>query len=183
MSIADHAAALGVHPVEFVIDRLIASDGKELFNTWFFNRATDAMGDLLGLDHVYPGLADTGAHAGQICDADASTHYLTYWQRTRNAVALPEAVRRLTAFPASVLGLKERGTLAVGQYADINVFDIDRLASQHPEYVNDFPGGKGRLMVKSRGYAATIVNGKIVTEQGKHSGERPGRVIREFARA
>jgi len=183
MSIADHAAALGVHPVEFVIDRLIASDGKELFNTWFFNRATDAMGDLLGLDHVYPGLADTGAHAGQICDADASTHYLTYWQRTRNAVSLPEAVRRLTSFPASVLGLKERGTLAVGQYADINVFDIDRLASQHPEYVNDFPGGKGRLMVKSRGYAATIVNGTIVTEQGKHSGERPGRVIREFARA
>jgi N-acyl-D-aspartate/D-glutamate deacylase len=183
MSVAQHAAALGVHPVEFVIDRLIASDGKELFNTWFFNRAMDTMGEMLNLDHVYPGLADTGAHAGQICDADASTHYLTYWHRQRNIVDLPEAVRRLTSFPAAVLGLKERGTLEVGSYADINVFDIDELASEHPEYVNDFPGGKGRLMVKSRGYAATLVNGRIVTEQGKHSGERPGRVIREFARS
>ncbi|MEY4339000.1 MAG: hypothetical protein RLZ14_850, partial [Actinomycetota bacterium] len=78
MSVAQHAAALGVHPVEFVIDRLIASDGKELFNTWFFNRAMDTMGEMLNLDHVYPGLADTGAHAGQICDADATTHYLSY---------------------------------------------------------------------------------------------------------
>jgi N-acyl-D-amino-acid deacylase len=182
MSVADHAAALGVHPVEFVIDRLIASDGMELFNTWFFNRATGSMGEFLNLDHVYPGLADTGAHIGQICDADASTHYLTYWHRKRRLVELAEAVRRLTSFPAGVLGLKQRGTLQVGHFADINVFDIDALASDHPEYVNDFPGGKGRLMVKSRGYAATLVNGKVVTEHGRHSGERPGRVIREFAR-
>jgi N-acyl-D-aspartate/D-glutamate deacylase len=141
------------------------------------------MGDLLSLPNVYPGLADTGAHAGQICDADASTHFLTYWHRTRNKVALAEAIRKLTSFPAAVLGLKERGTLAVGQFADINVFDIDQLASEHPTYANDFPGGKGRLLVKARGYAATLVNGKIVTEQGKHSGARPGRVIREFARS
>jgi N-acyl-D-aspartate/D-glutamate deacylase len=97
-------------------------------------------------------------------------------------VELPEAVRRLTSFPAGVLGLQQRGTLQVGHFADINVFDIDALASDHPVYVNDFPGGKGRLMVKSRGYAATLVNGKVVTEHGRHSGERPGRVIREFAR-
>ncbi len=181
-SIADSAAALGVHPVEFVIDRLIESDGKELFNTWFFNRATDAMGEMLTLPNVYPGLADTGAHAGQICDADASTHYLTYWHRDQHIADLPEAVRRLTSFPAGVLGLKERGTVEVGRFADINVFDIDRLASEHPEYVNDFPGGSGRLQVRSRGYAATLVNGKIVTEDGTHSGARPGRVIREFAR-
>jgi N-acyl-D-amino-acid deacylase len=181
-SIAWHAAQLGVHPVEFVIDRLIESDGRELFNTWFFNRNTTGLADLLTLDHVYPGLADTGAHAGQICDADASTHYLSYWQRTRNIVTLPDAIRRLTELPAGVLGLIDRGTLGVGKFADINVFDIDALAAEHPTYVNDFPNGAGRLMVKSRGYAATIVNGSIVTEQGKHSGERPGRVIREFAR-
>lgn len=182
MSIADHAAQLGVHPVEFVIDRLIESDGKELFNTWFFNRAVDAFGDLLNLDHVYPGLADTGAHAGQICDADASTHYLTYWHRTRKIVSLPEAVRRLSSFPAQVLGLKDRGTVEVGKFADLNVFDVERLASAHPEYHRDFPGGSGRLMVRSRGYAATLVNGTIVTEEGRHTGERPGKVIREFAR-
>jgi N-acyl-D-amino-acid deacylase len=181
-SIAQRAAELGVHPVEFVIDRLIASDGHELFNTWFFNRNVDGLAQLLAMDHVYPGLADTGAHAGQICDADMSTHYLTYWQRTRNHVTLPDAVRRLTSLPAGVLGLVERGTLQVGSFADINVFDIERLEAGHPTYVNDFPNGAGRLQVRSRGYAATIVNGTVVTEQGENTGERPGRVIREFAR-
>ena len=182
-SVATRAAELDVHPVDYVIDRLIASDGHELFNTWFFNRNVDGLAQVLAMDNVYPGLADTGAHAGQICDADMSTHYLTYWQRERQLATLPEAVRRLSAMPASVLGLKERGTLQVGQFADVNVFDIDTLASDHPTYVNDFPNGAGRLQIRARGYAATIVNGAIVTEQGSNTGERPGRVIREFARA
>ena len=182
-SVAQRADALGVHPVDFVIDRLIASDGHELFNTWFFNRNVDGLEQVLAMDHVYPGLADTGAHAGQICDADMSTHYLTYWQRERQLATLPEAVRRLSSMPAGVLGLKERGTLQVGSFADINVFDIDTLASEHPTYVNDFPGGAGRLQIRARGYAATIVNGAVVTEQGNNTGARPGRVIREFARA
>ncbi|MEQ1702502.1 MAG: amidohydrolase family protein [Ilumatobacteraceae bacterium] len=182
-SIAVHAEELGVHPVEFVIDRLIASEGRELFNTWFFNRNVDGLQQVLAMDHVYPGLADTGAHAGQICDADMSTHYLSYWQRDRQLATLPEAVRRLSSMPAGVLGLKERGTLQVGQFADINVFDIDTLASTHPTYVNDFPGGAGRLQIGARGYAATIVNGAVVTEQGSNTGARPGRVIREFARS
>ena len=182
VSIAQHAERLGVHPVEFVIDRLIASDGHELFNTWFFNRNVDGLAQLLTFDHVYPGLADTGAHAGQICDADMSTHYLTYWHRTRRIASLPQAVHKLTGMPAAVLGLVDRGTLGVGNFADINVFDLDALASEHPTYVNDFPGGAGRLQIRSRGYAATIVNGTVVTEQGSNTGARPGRVIRDFAR-
>ena len=183
VSIAEQAAALGVHPVEFVIDRLIASDGRELFNTWFFNRNVDGLAKVLTFDHVYPGLADTGAHAGQICDADMSTHYLTYWHRTRRIATLPQAVRKLTGMPAEVLGLRDRGTLEVGRFADVNVFDIDALASEHPVYANDFPHGAGRLKIGARGYAATLVNGAVVTEQGRNTGERPGRVIREFSRA
>jgi N-acyl-D-amino-acid deacylase len=92
-------------------------------------------------------------------------------------------VHKLTELPAKVLGLIDRGTLSAGQFADINIFDIDTLASAHPTYVNDFPGGAGRLQIRSQGYAATIVNGAIVTEHGKHSGNRPGRVLRQFARA
>ena len=183
ISVAAHAERLGVHPVEFVIDRLIASDGLELFNTWFFNRNVDGLATLLTLDHVYPGLADTGAHAGQICDADMSTHYLSYWHRTRRLASLPEAVHRLTALPAAVLGLVDRGTVRVGQFADINVFDIDALESEHPRYENDFPNGAGRLKIGARGYAATLVNGSVVTERGNNTGERPGRVIREFDRS
>ncbi len=182
-SVAQRAEELGVHPVDFVIDRLIASDGHELFNTWFFNRNVEGLAQVLAMDHVYPGLADTGAHAGQICDADMSTHYLAHWQRDRRLTTLPDAVRRLSSMPSGVLGLVERGTLEVGHFADVNVFDIDTLASQHPTYVNDFPNGAGRLQIRSRGYAATIVNGAVVTEQGNNTGERPGRVLREFARA
>ncbi len=183
VSIATLAEQAGVHPVELVIDRLISSEGRELFNTWFFNRNTSDLADFLALDHVYPGLADTGAHIGQICDADATTHYLQYWYRKRGTVTLPQAIRKLTKLPAEVLGLKNRGTLEVGQYADINVFDPKTVQSQQPEYHQDFPNNTGRLLIKSRGYAATIVNGQIVTEQGTHTGARPGRVIREFARA
>ena len=181
VSVAKHAEQLGVHPVDFVIDRLIASDGAELFNTWFFTRNVDGLAEVLRHDHVYPGLADTGAHAGQICDADMTTHYLSYWQRTRKLTSLPDAVRRITSLPAGVLGLKDRGTLAVGSHADINVFDINTLDSQHPMYANDFPNGAGRLKIRAHGYAATLVNGVVVTEQGENTGSRPGRVLREFS--
>ena len=83
---------------------------------------------------------------------------------------------------SAVLGLVDRGTLRVGAYADVNVFDAERIQTAYPEYTFDFPNGKGRLKVRSTGYAATIVNGEVVTEQGAHTGKRPGRVIREFAR-
>jgi len=181
-SLAELAAAAGVHPVEIVIDQLLETDGRALFNVWFFNRDGESLGEYLQLENVVPGLADAGAHAGQICDADASTHYLAYWGHERHKVSLEEAVHDLTAKPAAVLGLADRGTLRVGAYADVNVFDAERIQTAYPEYSFDFPNGKGRLKVRATGYAATIVNGEIVTEQGEHTGNRPGRVIREFAR-
>jgi N-acyl-D-aspartate/D-glutamate deacylase len=182
-SVADLAAEQGVHPVEVIVDRLLASDGRELFNIWFFHRNRGAIGDLLALDAVYPGAGDAGAHAGQICDADAPTHFLAYWCRDRNLVTLPDAVHRLTAKAAATIGLVDRGTLRAGAYADVNVFDPAAVQVGYPEYVQDFPGGTGRLRVRSTGYAATLVNGVVVTEQGELTGARPGRVLREFARA
>ena len=169
-------------PVELIVDRLLQSEGREVYNAWFFNRNTTSMEAYLQLEGVVPGLGDAGAHAGQICDADSPTFYLSYWHRDRKVVSLETAVHQLTAKPAAVLGLIDRGTLAEGHFADINVFDPTALQTQYPEYVNDFPNGKGRFVIKSRGYAATVVNGKVVTEQGRHTGERPGRVIREFSR-
>jgi len=181
-SLAVIAERQGRHPVEVIVDRLLESEGRELFNVWFFNRNRANMPDFLNLDAVCPGLGDAGAHAGQICDADAPTHYLAYWCRERKITSLPDAVHRLTAKPAAILGLIDRGTLGVGKFADINVFDPDKLQVGYPEYVNDFPNGKGRLRVGSTGYAATLVNGEVVTENGANTGARPGRVVREFAR-
>lgn len=177
------AERAGVSQVEWMIDRLLESDGRELFNTWFFSRNHGAIPEFMNLEHAYPGLADTGAHAGQICDADSSTFLLSYWQRDKGVMSLPAAIHKLSQQAARVLGLVDRGTVEVGRFADLNVFDLERLATRHPEYVNDFPGGAGRLQVRSEGYAATIVNGEIVTEEGAITGARPGRVLREFARS
>jgi N-acyl-D-amino-acid deacylase len=177
------AERAGVSPVNWMIDRLLESDGRELFNTWFFSRNHQAIPEFMNLEHAYPGLADTGAHAGQICDADSSTFLLSYWQRDKGVMSLESAVRKLTAQAAEVLGLRDRGTVEVGRFADLNVFDVDRLATRHPQYVNDFPGGAGRLQVRSDGYVATIVNGTVVTEEGEVTGARPGRVLREFSRS
>jgi len=181
-SIAALAEAAGVHPVELIVDRLLESEGRELYNIWFFNRAADSLADYLQLDHVAPGLGDAGAHVGQICDADTSTFFLAHWARERGAFTLPEAIRRLTSQPASVIRLKERGALKVGNFADVNVFDYDRLATRYPDYVYDFPGETGRFIVKSDGYAATLVNGQVIAEDGMHTGNRPGTVIRDFDR-
>ena len=180
-SVAALAATAGVSPVELIIDRLLESEGRELYNVWFFNRHTEALQEFLQLDGIVPGLGDAGAHAGQICDADATTHYLGYWRRDRNLVSLEKAVHNLSAKPADVLRLQDRGILAPGNFADINVFDADAVDVAYPEYANDFPGGKGRLFVRSHGYAATLVNGEVVTESGNHTGRRPGRVLRNFA--
>jgi N-acyl-D-aspartate/D-glutamate deacylase len=178
-SVADLAEAAGTDPVTYVVDRLIESEGRELFNVWYFHRNRAGLAPLLALDFVYPGAGDAGAHAGQICDADATTHFLSYWCRERDLVSLPEAIHRLTAKPAALLGLDTRGTLAPGAHADVNVFDPAGLECGYPEYVNDFPNGVGRLCVRAQGYAATLVNGAIVTRQGEHTGARPGRVLRD----
>ena len=132
--------------------------------------------------HVIPGLGDAGAHVGQICDADTPTFFLSHWARNRGDFTVAEAVRRLTSMPAEVLRLKDRGQLQKGWYADVNVFDIDGLAPRYPEYVHDFPNGKGRFIVRSDGYAATLVNGEVMVEGGEHTGSRSGTVIREFDR-
>lgn len=181
-SVAVHAERAGLHPVEWMIDRLIESDGRELFNVWFFNRNTAEMPGFFNLDGILPSLSDAGAHAGQICDADSSTHFLSYWCLNRKITELPAAIKKLTQDPAQILGLKKRGVLAEGHFADINVFDPATLNVGYPEYVKDFPNGKGRLRVGATGYAITMVNGHVVTANGSNTGARPGRVIREFAR-
>lgn len=182
-SLAVLAERAGVHPVEIVLDQLVETDGRALFCLWLFSGAHEHLADFLGLDGICPGLADTGAHAGQICDADATTYYLSHWSRDRAAVTLPEAIHRLTAKPAAVLGLVDRGVIRPGAYADLNVFDPARLSCGYPDYRHDFPGGTGRFSVGSTGYAATIVNGEMVTEGGVNTGARPGRVVREFERS
>jgi N-acyl-D-aspartate/D-glutamate deacylase len=111
-------------------------------------------------------------------DAGWATFMLSYWVRQRGFFTMGEAIQRMTSMPARVLGLKDRGTLALGMRADVNVFDAAKVAEHHPEMVHDLPGGARRFNQRSTGYLATLVNGQINVLNGEHTGLRAGQVLR-----
>ena len=177
-SLAAHADRLGVTPVEAFIDLSLERDGLLLLNWPFLNQNLDQVEEMLRNPTVVLGLADAGAHVGQIMDASQPTFLLTYWARERGAMSIGEAVRRLTSDTAGLFGIVDRGVLRAGAYADVNVIDYDRLRLHAPEYVHDFPGGAGRFVQKASGYQATLVNGEVFMESGVHTGALGGMLLR-----
>jgi N-acyl-D-aspartate/D-glutamate deacylase len=157
------------------------SKGKGLFTFRMFNLNIDALGDLLASEHMFPILGDAGAHVSQIMDAGWASFVLSHWVRDQGLFSVGEAIRRMTSGPARLIGLKDRGSLAPGMRADVNVLDPDRVAECQPEIVHDFPGGAPRFIQRSRGYRATLVNGQINVRDGEHTGVRAGQVLRHRA--
>ncbi|CAB4622631.1 unannotated protein [freshwater metagenome] len=116
-----------------------------------------------------------------ICDASIPTYLLSHWARDRQRgpkISVEEAVRLQTTATAEVLGLTDRGRVAVGQRADVNVIDFETLNINAPYATNDLPAGGRRLLQSATGYVATIVNGTITRRNGVDTGERPGRLVR-----
>ena len=181
-SLAQLAEAEGKDPVEVYVDRLLASEGKELFNFWMFGGALENQWKYMNLPDVVPMLGDAGAHVGFFTDTDSPTVLLSELTRKHGVYTLSDAVHRITGKSAQIIGLKERGELREGWHADINVIDYENLSTTHAQYVNDFPHNGGRFVVKGIGYDATIVSGQVVTRNGEYTGNRPGSVIREFIR-
>ena len=181
-SLAQLAEESGKDPVEIYVDRLLASEGREFFNYWMFGGHLENQWKYMQLPHVVPMLGDAGAHVGFFTDTDSPTVLLSELTREQGVYTLPEAIHRITGKSAEIIGLKQRGELKEGWHADINVIDYANLSTCHPEYVNDFPHGGGRFIVKGKGYAATIVAGEVIIANGQHTGKRPGQVIREFIR-
>lgn len=172
------AEAAGEHPAETFLRLSDESDGRALFTIRLFNQNLEALKRVLSRDFVMPGLGDAGAHVSQIMDAGWATFVLSHWGRDAGLYSLEEAVRRITSGPARVLGVSDRGALAPGLRADINVIDLDRLGERMPEMVHDFPGGARRFIQRADGYRATICNGAIILRDDEHTGARPGRVLR-----
>ena len=175
------AEAAGEHFTETFLRLSSESDGKGLFNLRMFNQSLAELGDLFENEHIFPSLGDAGAHVSQIMDAGWCSFVLSYWMREKGLYSLAEGIRRLTSGPARVLGLRDRGSLAVGKRADVNVFDFDAVAELQPEVVHDFPGGAPRFIQRSKGYKATLVNGQVNVMDGKHTGARAGQVLRHQA--
>jgi N-acyl-D-aspartate/D-glutamate deacylase len=180
-SLAALAAAAGEHWVETFLRLSRETDGKALFTFRMFNLSHEALRDLLASEHMFPILGDAGAHVSQIMDAGWASFVLSHWVREEGLFSIGEAIRRMTSGPARIIGLSDRGTLAPGMRADVNVLDPDVVAECQPEIVHDFPGGAPRFIQRSRGYKATLVNGRINVLEGEHTGVRAGEVLRHQA--
>ena len=124
------------------------------------------------------GLADAGAHATQIMDASQPTYFLSHWVRDRGVVSVEEGVRRLTSDTASFIGYRDRGVIAEGMKADLNVIDLGAMHLHAPDMVFDLPAGGRRLVQRVDGYVATVQTGDVTFENGEPTGARPGKVVR-----
>jgi N-acyl-D-aspartate/D-glutamate deacylase len=115
-----------------------------------------------------------------ICDASFPTYMLAYWTRDRatGRLSVAEAVRELTSAPARVAGLADRGRIAVGYKADLNVIDHDALRLHRPVIARDLPAGGRRLDQTADGYVATVVSGEVIAENGVPTAARPGKLVR-----
>ena len=180
-SLADIADAAGEHPVETWLRLTLESKGKALFHHRGFNVNLENLELLITTDWALPGLGDAGAHVSQMIDSGWATFVLSHWHRDKGTYSLEEAVRRIAGEPARVLGLKDRGVLAAGRKADVNVIDIDRLEERQPYIVNDFPGGAPRFQQRAQGYRATVCNGRVTLRDDEHTGVCAGQVLRNAA--
>jgi len=182
-SITSIATREGRTPEEVAYDMLIDDDGRGFIFTALVNYANydmEAVKTMYAQQHVIPGLSDGGAHVAFISDASFPTFLFSYWGRDREdgRMSIPDLVRRQTKVPATFAGLLDRGVLAPGMKADINVIDFPNLALERPEMVVDLPAGGRRLMQKARGYVATVKAGQITYRNGVATGALPGGLVR-----
>jgi N-acyl-D-aspartate/D-glutamate deacylase len=183
-SVAARAAREGRNPAEVAYDMLLEKGGKSILYRPLSNYTygtLDTVRDMMRHDASLIGLGDGGAHVGILSDASAMTYMLTHWVRDRTRgpkLPLSWAVKRLTRDNARAIGLNDRGLVARGAKADINIIDFDRLRLHAPEVVYDLPSGGRRLIQKIDGYEATMVSGEIVSRDGKETGKLPGRLVR-----
>ena len=183
MSVAARAAREGRDPVDLAYDLLVADGGRGLLYALTSNFEDGTLGpvqEMLGDAWTLPGLSDGGAHVGSICDGSFPTTLLQHWGRDREAGSfdLEFLVQRQCRDTAAAVGLLDRGVLAPGFRADVNVIDMERLALRRPEVHHDLPGGGRRLLQRAVGYRHTFVRGVETYRDGVETGELPGRLIR-----
>ena len=182
-SIAARAAAAGVSPSEYAYDLLMKDDGKGFIYFPILNYRDGNLNfleDLQAADDTVNSLSDGGAHCGTICDAASPTFMLQHWVRDRagKRIALEHAVKRQCRDTAMLYGLEDRGLLAPGYLADLNVIDMEKLKLGKPWLAFDLPAGGKRLLQKADGYVATIKSGEVTFRDGTMQGPTPGGVIR-----
>ena len=184
MTVAAIAAARGVPPAAVALDHMLQNGGRGMLYLPFLNYATgdlDHVLDFLNHPQIVPGLSDGGAHVGMICDGSFPTTNIVYWTRDRTRggrVSLEQMVKAQCRDTAELVGLYDRGVIAVGYRADLNVIDYQRLTLRSPEVAYDLPTGGRRLIQRADGYTATIVAGQVTYRDGEPTDALPGRLLR-----
>jgi N-acyl-D-aspartate/D-glutamate deacylase len=183
-SLSARAMREGKSPQELAYDAMLEDDGRGMLyvpGTNYARGNLDAVHDMLTDPSAVPGLSDGGAHCGIICDASFPTFLLTHWTRDRKRgekLSIPFVVEAQARRTAELVGLRDRGVLARGYKADINVIDYDKLHLHPPQVHYDLPKGGRRLVQQIDGYDATIVSGVVSRRQGQSTGAHSGRLIR-----
>jgi N-acyl-D-aspartate/D-glutamate deacylase len=181
-SVAGRAAAEGRPAGEALYDALLADEGRAFVYLPFANYHDgnlDAVGEMLAHPRTVPGLSDGGAHVGTICDASYPTTLLAHWGRDRtDGFEIPFLVHRQCRATAETVGLLDRGVLAPGFKADINVVELDRLSTGRPVMAHDLPAGGKRLLQPATGYVHTFVSGVETYADGEATGAFPGVLVR-----
>ncbi len=183
-SIASRAERQGISPEAFALEAMLGNDGQQMLYTPFANYTEnnlDCCREMILSDNTVMGLGDGGAHVGTICDASFTTFLLSHWGRDRSRgdqIDLPTLVKAQSADTAAAVGLLDRGIIAPGMRADLNVIDFENLKSHAPKMVHDLPANGKRLEQTTEGYLATICNGEVTYENGVPTGALPGRLIR-----
>jgi N-acyl-D-amino-acid deacylase len=183
-SVADVAARRGITAMTVIAEELCADAGTGMLYTPFFNYAYGDLSmthDVLAHPHTRNGLSDAGAHCGAICDGGTPTFMLTHWVRDRSRgprLALEHVVHRQTRQSALLYGLADRGLVAPGYKADLNVIDLDALRFDRPRMAYDLPAGGRRLVQRGSGYAATVCSGTLTVADDEFTGDLPGLLVR-----
>ena len=176
-SVADQAAAEGRDPAEWLYDFLLGNDGTNLIYIPAAN-FSEHIPDLLKHPYTVPALGDGGAHVGSICDTSANLYLITRWVQNKHLFTLEEAIHLLTRKPAELYSLLDRGLVAEGMVADLNILDVDALRLHRPHVVHDLPAGGSRFLQRADGLVATIKSGVVLYQNGEHTGALPGRLLR-----
>jgi N-acyl-D-amino-acid deacylase len=177
-TVAEVARERDQHPAETMIDLALEKDLDQFFLQPIANEDQDYALELMRHPRTVTTFSDSGAHVSQLMDSSLQTHLLSHWVRAKQAFTLEQAVRMLTLVPATLWGFSDRGLIREGMAADLVVFDPDTIAAEMPEVVDDLPGGARRLIQRTRGMAATVVNGEVLLRDGKHTGALAGQLLR-----
>ncbi len=177
------AIANGEPVLGLIYDAMLEQEGEALLYFPVYNYTgmnLDTVHEMLVHPRALPGLSDGGAHVGTICDASFPTFLMTHWARDRERGRIPlERVIQMQAHDtARFIGLKDRGVLAPGLRADVNIIDFERLSLNAPVMLKDLPAGGQRLMQHANGYIATLVRGEVIAQNGKLTDARPGHLVR-----